>query len=184
VSALVAPSATPAAEVAACSGCHHAHRAFGPLVYSSSRLFPFDADGDGDAQGDPAADARAGGIGTEPLLAFDVPRPQRPFSLEAAIIADPSRPGRVTRGRTGVSWVRTPPLTAVYATAPYLHNGSVPTLRALLEPPSRRPVAFPLGAAGFVLDTRLPGNRNTGHEFGTKLTPAEKDDLVAFLQSL
>jgi cytochrome c peroxidase len=80
--------------------------------------------------------------------------------------------------------VRVAPLTAVYATAPYLHNGSVPTLRDLLEPARRRPVTFPLGAAGFVLDTRLPGNRNTGHEFGTKLTPAEKDDLVAYLQSL
>ncbi len=70
------------------------------------------------------------------------------------------------------------------ASAPYLHNGSVPTLRALLEPARRRPVTFPLGAAGFVFDTRLPGNRNMGHEFGTKLSPREKDDLVVFLQSL
>jgi hypothetical protein len=45
-------------------------------------------------------------------------------------------------------------------------------------------VSFPLGRAGFVLDTRVPGNRNTGHEFGTKLAPGEKDDLVAFLQTL
>ena len=36
--------------------------------------------------------------------------------------------------RARVLWVRVPPLTAVSATAPYLHNGSVPTLRALLEP--------------------------------------------------
>jgi len=41
-----------------------------------------------------------------------------------------------------------------------------------------------LGAAGFVFDTRLPGNRNIGHEFGTALTPAEKADLVAFLETL
>jgi hypothetical protein len=183
VSAMPAPAAA-AAEVAYCAGCHQTHRAFGPLVYSSSRLLPFDADGDGDAQGNPAADARAGGIGTEPLLAFDVPRPERPFSIDVAVIGDPSRPGKVGHARIGVAWVRTPPLSAVYATAPYLHNGSVPTLRALLEPASRRPVTFPLGSAGFVLDTRLPGNRNTGHEFGTKLTPAEKDDLIAFLQSL
>jgi hypothetical protein len=57
-------------------------------------------------------------------------------------------------------------------------------LRALLEPAPRRPVTFPLGTAGFVFDTRLPGNRNIGHDFGTKLTPREKDDLVAFLDSL
>jgi hypothetical protein len=30
----------------------------------------------------------------------------------------------------------------------------------------------------------VPGNRNVGHDFGTKLTPTEKDDLVAFLQTL
>jgi hypothetical protein len=45
-------------------------------------------------------------------------------------------------------------------------------------------VTFPLGASGFVMDTRLPGNRNTGHEYGTRLSPSEKDDLVAFLNSL
>jgi hypothetical protein len=184
LSALPVPAAA-AGEVAYCGRCHTQHRTFGPLVYSNSRLFPFDADGDGDAQGDAPADARAGGIGTEPLLAFDVPRTERPFSLEVSVIgSDPAHPTRIIRGRTGVAWVRTSPLTELYASAPYLHNGSVPTLRILLEPARKRPVTFPLGTAGFVLDTRLPGNRNTGHEFGTKLTPVEKDDLVAFLQSL
>jgi hypothetical protein len=182
--ALPIPAAA-AGEVAYCGRCHAQHRTFGRLVFSNSRLFPFDADGDGDAQGGSEADARAGGIGTEPLLAFDVPRAEWPFSLEVPVIgADPNDPGRVTRARTGVAWVRTSPLTELFASAPYLHNGSVPTLRALLEPARKRPVTFPLGTAGFVFDTHLPGNRNTGHEFGTKLTPAEKDDLVAFLQSL
>jgi hypothetical protein len=183
IATMAVPAPAPA-EVAYCAGCHQTHRVFGPVVYSGSRLLPFDADGDGDAQGDPAADARAGGIGTDPLLAFDVPRPQRPFSLDAAILSDATRPGRVTRARTGAAWVRVPPLVAIHATAPYLHNGSVPTLRALFEPASRRPTRFPLGQAGFVFDTALPGNRNTGHEFGTRLTPAEKEDLIAFLQSL
>ncbi|HVZ74864.1 MAG TPA: hypothetical protein VHJ20_20925 [Polyangia bacterium] len=177
--------APAAAEVAFCAACHARHRDFGPLVYSSSRLFPFDANGDGDAQRDPMTDARAGGIGTEPLLAFDVPRPERPFALDLPVVgADPATPTRVTSARVGVAWVRTAPLVGIRASAPYLHNGSVPTLRALLDPARARPVTFPLGAAGFVFDTRLPGNRNTGHEFGTKLTRAEKDDLVAFLESL
>ena len=83
-------------------------------------------------------------------------------------------------------WVRTAPLTTLVPSAPYLHNGSVPTLRALLEPTDRRPVTFQLGQGQgtFTFDTRLPGNRNTGHEFGTKLTDQEKADLVAFLESL
>jgi len=187
IATLTAASAVgpgPVAEVTFCAGCHASHRDFGPVVYSSSRLFPFDADGDGDAQGNPAADRRAGGIGTEALLAFDVPLPQRPFSVEIPTITDPSRPGRVGRARVGMSWVRVAPLVAVAATAPYLHNGSVPTLSALLEPATRRPVTFPLGMAGFVLDTRLPGNGNAGHEFGTALSAADKQDLIAFLESL
>ena len=171
-------------EVKFCAGCHSTHRDYGPMVYSSSRLFPFDADGDGDAQKNPVADRRAGGIGTEPLLAFDVPITQRPFTIDVAVITDATRPGRVARARIGASWVRAAPLIALRASAPYLHNGSVPTLRALLEPAARRPVTFPLGNAGFVLDTRVAGNGNQGHEFGTALSAAEKQDLVAFLESL
>ena len=85
---------------------------------------------------------------------------------------------------TALPGIDVPTLRDVWATAPYLHNGSVPTLRALLEPARRRPVTFPLGHTGFVFDTRLPGNRNIGHEYGTALTPSEKDDLVAFLETL
>jgi hypothetical protein len=174
----------PADEVAFCGGCHSQHRDFGPLVYSSGRLFPFDADADGDAQLHPAADRRAGGIGTEPWLAFDVPRPQWPFAIEIATISDPTRAGHVGQARVGAAWVRVAPLVGLAASAPYLHNGSVPSLRALLDPPSKRPVTFPLGKAGFVFDTRLPGNGNQGHDFGSRLTAAEKSDLVAFLESL
>jgi cytochrome c peroxidase len=150
-------------------------------------LLPFDANANGKAQDDEGADARAGGIGTEALLAFDVPRPERPasgFALDLTSLAKLHEAGPVDTVRLGAGWVRVPPLAGVRASAPYLHNGSVPSLRALLEPASRRPVTFRLGASGFVFDTRLPGNRNIGHEFGTKLSPREKDDLVAFLESL
>ena len=88
------------------------------MVWSSSRLYPFDADGDGDAQGNPTADRRAGGIGTEPLLAFDVPITERPFTLDVAVIADAARPGRVGRARIGASWVRAAPLVGLRASAP------------------------------------------------------------------
>jgi processive rubber oxygenase RoxA-like protein len=175
---------SPSDEVAFCEGCHSRHRDFGPLVFSSSRLYPFDADGDGDAQLAPDADRRAGGIGTDPWLAFDVPRTQWPFAIDIPTISDPARAGHVGRARIGAAWVRVAPLVGLYASAPYLHNGSVPTLRALLDPPAKRPRTFPLGRAGFVFDTRLPGNGNQGHDFGTALTPSEKDDLVAYLESL
>ena len=90
------------------------------------------------------------------------------------------------------------PLDGVWLSAPYLHNGSVPTLRDLLEPASQRPPTFYRGddvydskAHGirappgerdgrkFVLyDTGKPGNSNAGHEgegFGTALAPEDKD---------
>ncbi|HEX2660684.1 MAG TPA: hypothetical protein VHU40_20525, partial [Polyangia bacterium] len=172
-------------ERARCMDCHTRHRPFAPVVYSSSVLLPFDANGNGKAQDDEDADARAGGIGTEALLAFDVPKPERGasgFSLPVPSLARLHGAGPVETVRLGAGWVRVPPLSGVRASAPYLHNGSVPTLRALLDPARRRPVTFALGTAGFVFDTRLPGNRNIGHEYGVALTEREKADLIAFLE--
>jgi hypothetical protein len=98
------------------------------------------------------------------------------------------------------------PLDGLWLRAPYLHNGSVPTVRALLEPSSRRPVVFARGYdvydrvnLGFVsdvteegnrrfflFDTRAPGNSNRGHEgpaYGTELPAEDKDALVEFLKT-
>jgi hypothetical protein len=73
------------------------------------------------------------------------------------------------------------PLDGIWATPPYLHNGSVPNLHELLVPVKQRPTAFHLGTTlydpvrvgysaeevpgDFTLDTTLPGNHNLGHEF-------------------
>jgi mono/diheme cytochrome c family protein len=98
------------------------------------------------------------------------------------------------------------PLDGLWLRAPYLHNGSVPTLRDLLEPSSRRPKVFYRGYdvydpvhGGFVstvaedggrkyfkLDTALAGNGNAGHEgkrYGTQLPAADKDALVEYLKT-
>ncbi len=102
------------------------------------------------------------------------------------------------------------PLDGIWATPPYLHNGSVPTLYALLSPVAERPVRFSLGSrrfdaedvgyhwrdleVGFVLDTSIRGNRNTGHEFrdgptgggviGRGLSVDERRALVEYLKTL
>jgi hypothetical protein len=73
-------------------------------------------------------------------------------------------------------------LAGLAYTAPYLHNGSVPTLEALLSPVSERPRRFDRG--GFVVDVTLPGNDNGGHTFGTQLSAADKAALIAYLESL
>ncbi len=95
------------------------------------------------------------------------------------------------------------PLDGIWARSPYLHNGAVPTLRALLEPADARPVTFYRGSdvfdwsavgyvseaaapGAFLFDTRLPGNTNTGHEgvdYGTALSADEKSALVEYLKT-
>ncbi|MCZ6893793.1 MAG: di-heme-cytochrome C peroxidase, partial [Gammaproteobacteria bacterium] len=68
-------------------------------------------------------------------------------------------------------------LNGIWATAPYLHTGSVRTMRQLLLPASERQTTFRVGSreydpvdmgfkdeGGFELDTNLDGNKNTGHE--------------------
>ena len=91
-------------------------------------------------------------------------------------------------------------LDGVWATAPYLHNGSVPTLYDLLLPPEERPESFPVGHRKydpervgytskvedpiFVFDTTADGSSNAGHEFGTQLSDEERWDLVEYLKSL
>lgn len=89
-------------------------------------------------------------------------------------------------------------LNGIWATAPYLHNGSVPNLWELLKPAAQRVSQFRVGsrrfdpvnvgfdtASGeFLLDTRLPGNSNAGHEFGTDLSDEQKWALIEYMKSL
>jgi mono/diheme cytochrome c family protein len=94
-------------------------------------------------------------------------------------------------------------LDGIWARAPYLHNGSVPSLRDMLEPVENRPKTFYRGYdvfdprnVGFVsdvpsragrqyfeYDTTLPGNGNGGHVFGTSLPAADKSALIEYLKT-
>jgi hypothetical protein len=98
------------------------------------------------------------------------------------------------------------PLDGLWLRAPYLHNGSVPTLIDLLEPGDKRPAQFYRGydvydpaKVGFIAnvgeeggrsyfkyDTTIPGNGNRGHEgkaYGTELSAEDKSALVEFLKT-
>jgi hypothetical protein len=102
-----------------------------------------------------------------------------------------SDPGRlaliqfIARNRLAVrlsDGYRVDDLHGLWATAPYLHNGSVPTLDDLLRPAAERPTTFMRGE--FVVDTTLPANSNMGHEFGVTLDETDRAALVAYLLSL
>jgi len=106
-----------------------------------------------------------------------------------------------------------PNLDGAWARAPLLHNGSVPNLALLLDPPASRPAVFFTGvgvpydpsALGdrctradeggrftcaparpnlFRYDTKAPGRGNGGHPYGTDLPPEEKRALLEFLKTL
>lgn len=96
------------------------------------------------------------------------------------------------------------PLDGIWLRAPYLHNGSVPTLRDLLEKPENRPKEYYRGndvldkeKVGFVsnlveekgkkffkFDTKIPGNSNSGHSYGTDLSSDDKDAIVEYMKQL
>jgi len=96
------------------------------------------------------------------------------------------------------------PLNGIWATAPYLHNGSIPNLWELLTIPSDRKKEFFVGSrefdpenVGFITDQGpslfkvmkdenniMPGNSNLGHAYGTGLSDDEKWDLIEYMKTL
>src|SRR5262245_23568216 len=95
------------------------------------------------------------------------------------------------------------PLVGLWLLGPYLHNGSVPTLWDLLSPPEQRPVTFFRGynvvdlervgflatgdeaaANGFRFDTKLRGNGNGGHVYGSELSEGDKRALLEYLKTM
>ncbi|MEM7585776.1 MAG: hypothetical protein AAF560_20470 [Acidobacteriota bacterium] len=91
-------------------------------------------------------------------------------------------------------------LAGIWASPPYLHNGSVPTLWDLLQPASARPASFPVGReldpekvglsadgqgeGAWVFDSATAGNANTGHEYGVELSDDDKWALVEYMKTL
>ena len=91
------------------------------------------------------------------------------------------------------------PLNGIWATAPYLHNGSIPNLEQLLKPYKERDKHFYVGSRrfdpvrvglstekdglrDFLFDTTKPGNLNTGHDW--TVAPEHRQDLIEYLKTL
>ncbi|MBT1512704.1 hypothetical protein KIP88_19570 [Bradyrhizobium sp. SRL28] len=123
---------------------------------------------------------------------------------------DPVKAQRAQRCRTDTDPIlayKARPLNGIWATAPYLHNGSVPTLYELLLPPNQRKTTFWVGGTQFdpndvgfksnpgdgpfefrVRDANgkiIPGNDNGGHDYGAaSMTNEERRALVEYLKTL
>jgi hypothetical protein len=132
------------------------------------------------------------GVGGRPRVVIEeVPNP-RTLILQACFAAN--SPFMAYKAR---------PLDGIWATAPYLHNGSVPNLYELLLPPTQRSKTFLMGTReydpvlvgystradapgnGFTFDTAAIGNSNAGHEYGVgSMTPEQRQALLAYLKTL
>jgi cytochrome c2 len=107
-----------------------------------------------------------------------------------------------------------PPLDGIWATTPYFHNGSVPTVSDVLNSKARPRIytrSFRTDASAYdsvkvgwkikvldrapgravsgyerrkVYDTTLPGRSNTGHTFGDDLTEDERTAVIEYLKTL
>lgn len=97
-----------------------------------------------------------------------------------------------------------PPLDGIWITAPYLHNGSIPTLEALLNSKERprywqrnfKKPEYDYEKVGWkyevkdapnsrtIYNTDKPGYRNTGHTFGYRLSKEERKAVIEYLKTL
>ena len=165
-----------------CANCHADHR-FRDGVISGTRVGQVEA---------------IGVIGTDPyrLNSYTSVFASNQYSLY------PDSTYRFTRFRKTNGYANHP-LDGIWLRAPYLHNGSVPTMRDLLDAPELRPKAFYRGydvydqaRLGFVsdvpeaddqvytrYDTSVPGNSNSGHVYGTTLSDDDKRAIVEYMKT-
>lgn len=171
---------------ATCSRCHGT---YGPGESYPNRLLPIAE------------------IGTDPVLASGTAQFATPFAgwFKSSFF------GELSRLEPQAAYVA-PPLDGIWATAPFLHNGSVPTIEALLDS-SKRPTywtrsfdsaAYDAAALGWkhtalahgksgernenarksIYDTTLPGYGNGGHLFGDALLPDDRAAIIEYLKTL
>jgi mono/diheme cytochrome c family protein len=151
-------------------------------------------------------------IGTDPTLVRGLtPKIERHF--RESWFSNEAGPGGKPYPLKYNTGYQAPPLDGVWATAPYLHNGSVPTLHDLLKSDGRpkvftrsygtaledydvenvgwkvRALKEPPRAASprearQVYDTTQPGRSNAGHTFGDALTDDERRAVIEYLKTL
>lgn len=100
----------------------------------------------------------------------------------------------------GLTDLKAGPLAGVWATGPYFHNGSVPTVYEVLSPPEERRAVFWTGGEAldlerlgyesadapgrFRFDTALPGNGNGGHRFPSRgMSHEERMAVIEYLKT-
>jgi hypothetical protein len=175
--------------------CARCHGSYGPGGRYPNKRIPLDE------------------IGTDPTLATAFAPEGAAHYLQSWFAAEHGPTGEKYHGLGGGGY-QAPPLDGIWASAPYLHNGSVPTVYHVLKSTARPkfftrsfrgekddydPVRLglrvtvlhepadpgsPAIALRKVYDTTQPGRGNGGHLFGDKLTDEERMAVVEYLKTL
>lgn len=152
-------------------------------------------------------------IGTDPMIVQSLTKKMETHYRESWLGREPGPDGKPYPIRYNDGY-QAPPLDGVWATAPYFHNGSVPTLAHVLNSKSRPKIFtrtyrtevddfdqarvgwkieelpapadpnLPAAQRRRIYDTAQPGRGNGGHTFGDKFTDEERTAVVEYLKSL
>jgi hypothetical protein len=112
-------------------------------------------------------------------LGFTPPN-DKPASLDVLLISVGTDPGLALATRKGTGYYKVPSLKGVWYRGHYLHDGSAASLEEMFDPDRLKGTHvpggwMPLGAKTHAIQ---------GHEFGLKLQPAERGQLLTFLRTL
>jgi len=171
--------------------CADCHGTYGDQASYPDRVIPIDE------------------IGTDRVRYDSLTAAQR-TALNNSWFGDYGREAQGMRDRESPEGYVAPPLDGIWASAPYFHNGSVPTLWHVLHP-DERPVVWKRTSTGYDeprvgleietgtelppgklpaaerrrwFDTRKPGKSAAGHDFPAALTDAEKTAVLEYLKTL
>jgi mono/diheme cytochrome c family protein len=153
-------------------------------------------------------------IGTDPTLVHSLIASKSEESYQQSWFAQgPGPEGKPYPIRSSNGY-QAPPLDGIWATAPYFHNGSVPTLHQVLNSKDRPRIftrsyrtekndydavgvgwktvplenapalGTPAAEQRRVYDTTQPGRSNAGHTFGDQLTEDERMAVIEYLKTL
>ncbi|MBX9680675.1 MAG: c-type cytochrome [Gemmataceae bacterium] len=173
--------------------CVKCHGTYGPEWTYPNRIVPLDE------------------IGTDPARFHGISRKAGEHYNRSWFAQEKGQEGYLARETNGY---QAPPLDGVWATAPYFHNGSAPTLEDVLNSKTRPKIytrSFRTGEEDYeqtkvgwkvqvldkapaasepgvlrrrVYDTTQPGRGNGGHTYGDALTPDERRAVIEYLKSL
>ena len=175
--------------------CSRCHGTYGPDGEYPNRIIDLDV------------------IGTDPTLASYGDSAGEAIFKRSWFSQGKDRDGKLLQPQAHRGY-QAPPLDGIWATAPYFHNGSAPTVYHVLNSRARPKVftrSYRTGKEDYdpvrlglkirvlqhgpdpglpaierrkVYDTTRPGRRNTGHTFGDKLTEQQRMAVIEYLKTL